>query len=203
MKRILALALMACAGTAQAQVWVEVGDAPEAPAFQMTVGVGALTAITGGGIAGAADFSDAYCISISDVASFSATTVGGTSQDTQLWLFTMGGMGVTFNDDSSGLQSTITGAFVSGPGDYILAVSTYDYDANSAGGAIWLDTPFGTQRAPDGPGAASPVSGWSGGAAALTTYRIALTGASYCEVPAPGALALLGLGGLVAARRRR
>jgi uncharacterized protein (TIGR03382 family) len=204
MKTLFALALVAAAGTAQAQSWVEVGDAGEAPAFQVTVGTGPLTSIVGGGIPGASDFCDTYCIYIADPSSFSASTVGGSTQDTQLWLFRMDGTGVTFNDDSTGLQSTLSGTFVTAPGHYMLAISLYDYDAlNGAGSAIWLDGPFGAERAPDGPGAPGPVAGWSGSSASLGGYTIRLTGTEFCEVPAPGALALMGLGGLLAARRRR
>ncbi|MCE7974725.1 MAG: PEP-CTERM sorting domain-containing protein [Leptolyngbya sp. PLA1] len=204
MKKILVLAMLASASAAQAQLWVEIPDAPAALPFtaQMTVGVGPLLTISGG-----PDFPgdtvDAYCIHIYDVGAFSASTVGGTGMDSQLWLFRPDGTGVTFNDDAGPLQSTITGAFVPGPGLYILAVSAYDTDpVNAAGAALWLDTPFAVERAPDGPGAATPVAGWTAGPD-LAPYRISLTGATYCEVPAPGALALLGLGGLVAARRRR
>lgn len=204
MKKILVLAMLASASAAQAQLWVEIPDAPAALPFtaQMTVGVGALTTISGGGDF-PGDTVDAYCIYITSPTAFSASTVGGTSQDTQIWLFRPDGTGVTFNDDAGPLQSTITGAFVTAPGLYILAVSAYDTDpVNAAGAALWLDTPFGTERAPDGPGAGTPVAGWTGGPD-LAPYRIALTGAEYCDVPAPGALALMGLGGLVAARRRR
>ncbi|MFZ2875748.1 MAG: DVUA0089 family protein [Phycisphaerales bacterium] len=204
MKKLLVLAMLASASAAQAQLWVEIPDAPPALPFtaQMTVGVGALTTITGSGNF-PGDTVDAYCIHITSPTAFSASTVGGTTQDTQLWLFRPDGTGVTFNDDAGPLQSTITGAFVPGPGLYILAVSAYDTDPVAAGGgALWLDGPFGVERAPDGPAAGSPVAGWTGGPD-LIPYRIALTGAEYCDVPAPGALALLGLGGLVAARRRR
>ncbi|CAG0979873.1 hypothetical protein PHYC_01707 [Phycisphaerales bacterium] len=206
MKALVLVAGLALTGAASAQVWIEVPDAPApaipAPAPQFTVGVGPLLTIIGGG-----DFPgdnvDGYCIMITDPLAFSATTVGGTGQDTQLFLFDFGGMGVTFNDDSAfTLQSTVTGAFVPGPGLYALVVSTFDGDPlDAAGSEIWLDTPFGVERAPDGPGAPGPVSGWTG-SPDLLPYSIFLTGATYC-VPAPGAFALLGLGGLVAMRRRR
>lgn len=208
MKKMMAVALMACAGAAQAQVWVEIPDAPDALPFtaQLTVGVGPLTTISGGGNF-PGDTVDAYCIHIVDPLHFSATTVGGTGQDTQLWLFTPAGIGVTFDDDDAGagvLQSTITGMFVPGPGHYILAISPYDRDAlDGAGSEIWADGPFGLERAPDGPGAPGPVMGWGGFSSDLDPYRITLTGATFCAVPAPGALALTVLGGVFALRRRR
>lgn len=209
---LTAIAGLAVATAAQAQVWVEIPDAPAAavptPAPQLTVGLGALTSIVGGPNAapGTADTVDTFCIYIPDPAAFSATTVGGATWDTQLFLFSYApsGMGVTFNDDSTGLQSTLTGAFLPGPGMYAIAISRYDCDPlNAAGAEIWLDSPFGVERAPDGPGAPGPVAGWSAGTD-IASYTIFLTGAFYCEqVPAPGSIALLGLGGLLAARRRR
>jgi hypothetical protein len=208
MAKVFVLAILAAAGTAQAQLWVEIPDAPApavpAPAPQTTVGVGPLTMITGGANF-VGDSVDSFCIYVPDPSVFSATTVGGATFDTQLFLFSYApsGMGVSMNDDSAAtLQSTVTGAFMPGPGLYGITISRYDADPSSAGGPIWLDTPFGTERAPDGPGAAGPVTGWSA-APDLGSYTIRLTGAFYCEVPSPGALALLGLGGLVAARRRR
>jgi hypothetical protein len=43
-----------------------------------------------------------YAIYIEDPATFSATTVGGATFDTQLWLFDANGKGVVANDDSGG-----------------------------------------------------------------------------------------------------
>ena len=58
------------------------------------------------------------------------------------------------------------------------------------------------ERAPDGPGAGHAIRGWSGHPEEpLREYSIFLRGATFCEVPAPGTLALLGLGAV--ARRRR
>ena len=76
MKKILVLAMLATASAAQAQTWIEIPDAPAAAPFtaQMTVGVGPLTTIRGGGDF-AGDSVDAYCIHIFDVGAFSATTV--------------------------------------------------------------------------------------------------------------------------------
>lgn len=149
---------------------------------------------------------DMYMINIDGPAGFSATTVGGTTADTQMWLFDLAGMGVSFNDDSAAtLQSTVTGTFVPGPGMYFLAVSQFDLDAYSfAGLELWMDGPFGTERAPDGPGAGSPIDHWFGLAfGAPDTYSIALTGASF--VPEPGTFVAIGMGlaGLALTRRRR
>jgi hypothetical protein len=194
--------LSAAAG---AQNWAEAGDA-DGLASQATSGGGALLTITGmlGNSPTGADYEDSYLIHITSPGTFMAMTVGGAAFDTQLWLFNAAGSGVSFNDDSSGLQSTLTGAFVTGPGVYRLAISRYDNDAvDSGGGALWLDTPFGVERAPDGPGAGNPIAAWDhSGSPNAGPYTIRLTGATY-GVPSPGALALTGLGMLLVGARRR
>ncbi len=178
----LAAAVSLAATPALAQVWNEVGDAGDLPATaQVPTGTGALTAINGTIQPNDADM---YCIYISDVDGFSATTCGGTTGDSQLWLFDADGMGITFNDDDPGgcgLQSTITGIYVPGPGQYYLAGSAYTWDAYSAAGEIWMDTPFGAERAPDGPGAASPITHWGDTGYYEGPYTIFLTGTTYCE----------------------
>jgi len=208
MKRLLCLAaVMAMATCAYGQVWDEQvdggGDAGDLPGIaQVPAGGGALTTITG--LIGAGGDADMFLIHIDNPGIFQAKTWPGTSIDTQLWLFDANGIGVSFNDDDpggAGLQSTITGAFVPGPGDYYLAVSTYDRDAQNASSLdIWNDTPYNVERAPDGPGAPGPVAGWAGTGFSDGPYQIDLTGASY--VPEPTTLALLAMGGLALLRRR-
>ncbi|MBK8916068.1 MAG: DVUA0089 family protein [Phycisphaerales bacterium] len=207
MKKLMALTVAMLSGSAAlAADWAEVGEAGELlSTANITVGVGALTGITGTLNAGTEDLVDMYCIRIPDPSIFGATTVGGASFDTQLFLFDANGRGVTFNDDaaSSGtLQSTITGQFVPAPGIYFLAISRFDrdpVDANEA--ALWLDTPFNTERAPDGPGAANPLLEWSGGGGSAGSYRIELRNAAF-HVPEPASLSLLALGALAMRRRR-
>jgi hypothetical protein len=141
--------------------------------------VTALTGVIGDNSCGGND-ADMFKINICDPANFSATTVGGAAFDTQLFLFDANGMGVAFNDDSAGFQSTLTSTFTTSlpAGDFYLAISPYSKDAvDSDGDELWLDAPFGVERAPDGPGAANPIAGWNndnfntGGA-----YSIAVTG---------------------------
>ena len=193
--------VLACSGLAYGQVWNEVGDAGELPGTAQTpIGSGALTTIFGERGPGA----DMFLIRIVDAVNFEARTWPGSNGDTQLFLFDLAGNGVTHNDDDSpnGLLSRITGQFLSGPGDYYLAISSYNYDPeNAAGQLIWNNTPFGVERQPDGPGAPGPVAMWSGTGTTPNLYQIDLRGVEY--VPAPGAAVLLGLGGLMATRRRR
>ena len=185
MKWLLALSTIlgvVSASPALAQIWAEAGDAGDLPATaQNPIGSGPLAAITGALPTGTDG--DLFCIRIDNPQAFSATTCNTTVFDTQLWLFLPNGNGVTANDDSEtgcGLQSTITGRFVSAAGSYLLGITGYNRDPNGPNGLIWLNTPFNTERAPDGPGAPGPVISWTG-TGGTGTYRINLTGVSYCQ----------------------
>ena len=140
------------------------------------------------GTIGVAADSDMYIINVCDAASFSASTVGGTTLDTQLFLFNLDGTGVVFNDDVVGgtvLQSALTSQFVTQNGQYLLAVSAWDRDpVDAAGGALWIDTPFRSERAPDGPSASSPMTGWTG-TGGTGSYAITLTGACFAGPSGP------------------
>jgi hypothetical protein len=189
MKALLAFGIalgILVAVPAMAQVWNEVDDAGDLPGtVQTPTGTGDLTAIAG---AIAASDADMYCLRIDVPANFSATTCGGATLDTQLWLFYEDGRGVTFNDDDPGncgqqttVQSSISSAFITAPGQYLLAISVYNRDAQDAGGQlIWNSSPFGTERQPDGPGAANPIASWVGTTGSVGPYTIALTGATFC-----------------------
>lgn len=214
---------------ANAQTWDEIadggGDAGDLPATaQVVLGSGTLTAITG--TYDASDV-DMYQIFISDIYNFGASTVGGTSFDTQLWLFDSNGNGVIHDDDafSGSLQSTIgvnggpvrlsDGSEISWAdyvsnagltnGLYYIAVSRYNRDAvNISGATIWANSPFNRQRVPDGTGASDPVvAGWTGTTSAGGAYTISLQGASF--VPEPASMIALGAGlvGLLGLRRRK
>ena len=159
------------------------GDAGQTPGSVQTVsGSGPLDDIAGS-IAAAGD-ADVFEIEICELSLFSASTLGGdTTIDTQLWLFDpVSGLGVTFNDDDpgqSGLQSIITNTFVTTGGTYYLGISTYDNDAvDGSGGALWADTPFDVERAPDGPAAGNPWADFAG-SGATGSYRILLTGVCF------------------------
>jgi|GEM_PF-1333985 len=180
------------ASTAGAQTWAEMGDAGTTlAAGNITTGSGALTQITGAIGAAGADV-DIYRIRILNLATFRASTVGGASADTQVFLFDSTGRGVTMNDDAVGTafsQSTITGQFVPVAGTYYLAVSQFDLDPVAGGNEIWADQPYIAERIPDGPGAAGTLSGWTGGATVAQgfAYTVTLAGAAFAVDPAgPG-----------------
>ena len=163
--------------------WNEAGDAGETrPTAQIPRGIGPMEYIAGS--LGSSDC-DMYWIHIDDPAAFEATTVGGTSFDSQLWLFDQRGYGVSFNDELTGSFnfSRLTGQFVHHPGNYLIAVTAWDRDARSAGGAMWLNSQpywYG-EWPPNGPGAGSPLTHWSGTGPA-GTYTIHLTGASFPDL---------------------
>ncbi|MCA3005830.1 MAG: hypothetical protein LW650_11890 [Planctomycetaceae bacterium] len=151
---------------------------------QRVTGTGGVSAITGQ-MAGGSD-ADAFVIRVDDPALFSATTVGGATFDTQLFLFNLcTGLGVASNDDNpgGGTTSSLTSALLTQPGYYVLAISGYNRDpVDASAGLIWANAPFNTERSPDGPGAANPLAAWTGTGAATAPYTIFLTGAS--RVPA-------------------
>ena len=193
------LAVIVTLGTrAQAQ-WFEVGDAGDLPGTAQAVLTGPLATISG-----FLDFSDAdmYCITIDDPSIFSASTLGLVNFDSQLFLFHPDGMGIVFNDDTAGfgVQSRLPAGHplitVLSPGPYLLAISGFDHDPVSVGGAIFPDT-FPGVFGPTGPGGGSPVIGWSGDGGS-GFYTIRLTGASGWTsgrvIPEPSALAAFGIG---------
>ncbi len=155
----------------------EGGDAGELTATaQVVSGNGTLTQIDGVLTTGNVDL---YRIGICDFANFSATTVGLTSLNTQLFLFDSTGRPVSFNDDAAATtQSRITGTFLTANGDYYLAISGADRDPISASGEMFVDAPATTERQPTGSGAAGTLTGWTGtDATAGGTYSIQFTGA--------------------------
>jgi hypothetical protein len=167
-------------------VWQEQGDAGQLPAAaQAATGHnGPLTAITGE-IAAGGD-ADMYLISICNPAVFSASLGnGGASFDSAVFLFDSGGHGVAFGEDIVGIQGAVTNQFVTGPGLFYVAIAGYDNDPLGAvtSGEIWLDTPYGVERQPDGPAAAEVPGSWSGGGAG-GPYTLALQGACFA-VPTP------------------
>ena len=206
MRILTVTAVLAAAGVASAQVWNEVGDAGQdgVGAAQVTDGSGPLTTING--VLGT-DV-DLYAIRIDDVATFEASVIGGATFDTQMFLFAADGTGITENEDADGeLQALVNSDGIlgvgGGPGLYYLAISEFNQDPLDSDGidmfgfTTWPGR--GDQRQPT---STLSLVNWDDNGGDGGDYSIRLTGASYA-VPAPASLALLGLGGLAAARRRR
>lgn len=123
-------------------------------------------------------------IEICDPANFQVTTSSQIATDTQLFLFDSNGRGVVMNDDHpvlGGPYSRLTNAFVTQPGTYYLAVGAYNRDPWTGqpcnNNLIWNNIPFSTERAPDGPGRAGILQGWSGVTAA-SNIDVAISGLS-------------------------
>jgi hypothetical protein len=171
-------------GAPPADTWVEHNDAGELPAVaQVTTGRGPLNQIIGSLTTGDTDL---YQIQICDPASFSATTIGGTYLDTQLFLFDATGHGVTFNDEEDGpsSQSLITSTNIppSGGTFYLAVTAAGRVPVNRNGAALWLAEPAVAERVPDGPGANHALSAWTGQTLG-GDYRITLTGACFAHAP--------------------
>jgi hypothetical protein len=181
---VLASALVLTAQQAMAITHTEIGDAPSLPPGQAPVGSGALDSISGS--LGTGDLEDLYRICVIGN-TFSATTIGGATFDTQLFLFAENGEGVAqgtvANDDSSvyilstlppgGTSLTNGGTLNYPPGAYYLAISGFDRDPLSGETLIFPNAGGVVGPNPD----AGPLTGWSGDGE-VGSYTITLTGAT-------------------------
>ena len=218
---VMAAVAIAAGGVSvsQAQVWEEMDSggmngSPDAgqtlPTANVTSGLGALTTITGRLIS--TGDADLYQIRIADPDNFVATVAGGVAGDTNLSLFDSTGVALAFNnnDPMGGTGSRLTNAFVGSAGLYYIAVSRNDsfggffgipFDVNF--NPIFDSAPADQELPPITPG--TVLNDWpvAGGFQLFNyNYTLVLTGAEYA-IPAPGAGVLLGVGGLMLARRRR
>ena len=197
--------------------WVEEDDAGSVLiTAQKTLGVGQLGMISGnlGGLEGFAgvDSEDMYLIKIVNPAIFSMQVVG--NFDSQLFLFNVTIPGEAFgllaNDNTiGGTQPAFgnaatdgTGSMVNLPGVYAVAISGTGRNPTSINGNLFNYGNPNEVSGPDGPGGLNPHNGWTGNGP-VGSYSIVLTGAEFYDLPAPGAMALLGLAGIVGSRGRR
>ncbi len=167
---------------ALAIIWTETGDAGDlVDTAQLTSGVGQLTHITGS-ISILPDHVDMYCISIPDPNNFYAIINCTNDADPDLWLFDQDGNGLTMEDVCGAGVVALTPDYVNAPGPYFLVVSASDDEAQSASGSIWNPAILAAQRAPDGPGASDPITGWTNTQPLpVANYTISLIGAETCE----------------------
>ena len=177
MKRGICLvsSLIALALAPNALAADEQGDAGDVPATAQDLTQAQLTTINGQ----VADGNDAdlFRICLSGGQTFSATTVGLSDVDTQLFLFDAAGFGIYAHDDGTTKQSTLPAGHPLTPqtsGEYILGISAYDRDPHSVDGEIFSDVAFVTPA--NGRGAGAPAVSWDGIPRDSGTYTIALTG---------------------------
>ncbi len=179
---------------------------------QLTLGVGALRSISGTFSEGfgAPDYEDMYLIRIDNPAAFNIQ-VSTSSGDIGLFLFN-----VTLTTEGFGLVATVAGtgglvassndgslAGVNNPGIYALAVAVPGRVPGNALGNIFNFANSNEISGPDGPGGFLPHDRWLGTPGPVGEYGIDLEGSGFAEVPAPGVLALAGMGALAMGRRRR
>ncbi|HEY9848974.1 MAG TPA: hypothetical protein V6D28_05930 [Leptolyngbyaceae cyanobacterium] len=111
---------------------------------------------------------------------FSASTLGGTSIDTLLFLFDANGIGIVGSDNASvsSFQSIISGNLI--PGQlYYIGVSSYGSNPQSSGGDIF-NLPFTGQTTANGSGAGASLASWSpNGVPEYGSYTITLEGAQF------------------------
>src|SRR5262249_7460705 len=118
----------------------------------------------------------------------SSVDTAGTLADAVLALFGADGNGVYFDDDAEKggtLRSRLPVGHPLGPqadGCYYLAITGYARHPAGDSGLIWNPTPFNVVRAPDGPGAPGPLTGFTGNHAG-GSYTIVLTGADCTCAP--------------------
>lgn len=163
----------------------EQGDAGELLATAQDLTAEAVTSVSGS-FASRSDV-DVYEVCLTGGGSFSASTVGGSGLDTQLFLFNEHGRGVYGNDDTNGVrQSRLPARHALTPnarGTYFLAVSQYNRDPQSALGPIFPSTLTGVVG-PSERGAGHPVAGWGGVlGSAPGPYTVSVEGAEACQIP--------------------
>lgn len=220
LKFIAAAAVVAAGRVALAGPdWVESGDAGSSvSSAQIPIGTSGAPinsisgVLTGNGLL--PDFEDCYMIKIINPAAFSMRAVGA-NFNARLYLFNVtiagAGYGLLDNDDQTGtnnlplvnpLSTDGTNVHVTVPGDYMIAITGSSRHADSLTGHIYFHEIPTEISGPDGPGGFNALTGWSG-AGEFGSYNIVLTGAGFPGIPAPGSMALLALGGVLAARRKR
>lgn len=158
-----------------------------------------------------ADFHDVYRLVITDPGAFEIdlTGPGGVNFDACLWLFDQNGIPLLGTNDADGkttaprlTNSSNAGSriTITSPGIYYLAISGIGSQPLSFGKPLWSSVVFQPGVVA---GAFGTKFGWEGdwsGDGATGDYVMSLSGVS--GVPAPGAIALLGMAGLIGRRRR-
>jgi len=181
---------------------------------QIPIGAGVLDSITGSSETDVDG--DIYRILVSDPSSFVATTTGGASHDTILYLFDLQGHLWVAQDDDGSPQSTIFfggGLDIPSPGAFFLAITPFNLHIVDEAGVTFFDDPNFIMDF-----AASPITGsdvilWQNtswqfdhfeflGGSGQGPYSIDLTGAQFVPILPTVWLFGSGLIGLVALRKK-
>lgn len=202
--------------------WVERGDAGSNPeGAQRTVGTGDLRSISGTLSEGLTepDYEDLYYIQVLNPTGFRFDLTHA-AFDTQVFIFEIRGysdrfaFGLLGNDDGLVRGEPVKGSLIDGPandgsgaritrpGLYLLAITGYGRDPFGYGGPIYKIANRTEISGPDGYGGSDPLEGWYG-RGEVGSYRIALEGIGFSEVPSPSWVGLGLASGLFFCRRRR
>ena len=179
-----AVLLVALAATpARSQTWNEAGDAgPLVSTAQVTTGNGNLTTINGT-LSGTSDV-DMYCIHVDDWTIFQAYFLCASMTEPHIYLFAPSSLGIAHDDGCQASFSGVKNPYPGNNGMYYLAVANPGALALNGASAIWTynaGNPIVGQRAPDGPAAGLPLTGWApGNTPAFNAYTVHLAGASFC-----------------------
>lgn len=207
------------ASPALAQVFTETTDAGTLPAAALPItGSGPLTRINGALSATAGDQIDLFIINIVSPSIFSAATRNlGESfmSDTQLFLFSLDGVGIAKNDDIDEINYLShlpagDSAYASlTPGLYILGIAPYGVlptivtNPTTTNQSVFPFQPFTGVTGPLNGNAPMIGFGTISGFASTGDYAIDLTGASMVVIPTPAAASVLALGAAAGLTRRR
>jgi filamentous hemagglutinin family protein len=140
--------------------FTEMGDAGQLPGTAQMVNSlisGAAFDAISGNLSPESDV-DLYQLFLIEGQPFTASTVGSSDINTQLFLFDSNGLGVSANNDSIGFQSTVPlyQPFIPArSGIYYLGISSYPNRPLSSQGSI-----FDAVENPSGSGARLPLMGW-------------------------------------------
>lgn len=200
--------------------WLEQGDAgSQLGTAQPTLGVGQLQSISGSLGSGAGlgngglDLEDMYLIQVLDPSTFSMT-ISSADFDAQLFIFNVTLPGEAFGllGNLDGPEGNIpfignmatdgSGAQISMPGVYAIAISGAGRLPVSNGGEIFNFDSMTEISGPDGPGGINPHNGWIGDGE-TGSYSVEITGGGFFDVPGPGGLPVLATMAFLGGRRRR
>lgn len=210
--------------------WEEVGDAGStlgtAQAISTTGTVNTISGKLSGGLL-AGDYQDCFLLEISDPSVFSLTTSLGAGSpagfNPMMFLFRVDNLqgqlvakAIMANNDKSptDVQSNLqretndgSGTFISQAGLYLVAISGFGSQPINSQGQFLFNQAFLEPGVIAGPTQNPQISdyllaGWSNDGS-FGNYTMTVTGMSGTQLPAPGALSLLALGGLVRRRRQR